>query len=302
MRILITGHTGFIGSHLTEAYKKNGQEVFGWGRDGVYIDGQGYIQANLMDLSDVGKILRYCPPDLILHCAGSADVNGSIQDPVQDLKSNYITTHNLLFAMREAHMLNSRFILMSSAAVYGNPVSLPVTEKQEINPLSPYALHKKAAEDTCIYMHKNHGYDVKILRIFSAYGPGLKKQIFWDMYQKVTQTGRLDLWGSGNESRDYIYIDDLIQAIMLVSEKAPYDEILYNVANGDEIKIKEAAMTFARNMGFGKEKIRFVGKQREGDPLNWKGDISKLSSLGYERKVAFEEGIRHYIGWAKQDG
>lgn len=298
MCVLITGDEGFIGNHLADAYRKKGTQILGWGRNGVRMAGKEDIHADLMNPADAEKIFNEFSPSLILHCAGSADVNKSIADPILDLENNYITTHNLLFAMKKLQMSECRFVLMSSAAIYGNPVSLPITERQNPNPLSPYALHKKAAEDVCLFMHRNYGLDTKILRIFSAYGPGLKKQLFWDMYQKAAATGELNLWGSGEESRDYIYIDDLIHAIMLVAGKAPHEEVVYNVANCEEVTIKRAASAFAGCLGIGEDKIHFAGKRREGDPINWKGDITRLLSLGYVRKVGFEEGVEKYIRWA----
>lgn len=302
MRVLITGDRGFIGQHLAEAYRKKKVQVLGWGHNGVHINGKADICATLMEPMDAERILFEFAPELILHCAGSADVSRSVSSPLMDLENNYITTHNLLFAMKKLQMPKCRFVLMSSAAVYGSPVALPISEKQEANPLSPYALHKKAAEDICLFMHRNYGLDTKILRIFSAYGPGLKKQFFWDMYQKVRNTGQLELWGSGEESRDYIYIDDLVRAVMLVVEKAPCEEIIYNVANGEEVKIREAAAIFARYSGISQEKIHFAGRRREGDPINWKGDITKLLSLGYMREAGFEEGVRKYVEWVDRYG
>lgn len=299
MRVLITGDRGFIGTKLLEAYRKIGAQVLGWSTGGIYGDRKGHTHGDLLDQSIVRQVLEGYSPEIILHCAGNADVGRSMEHPTQDLESNYMTTHNLLFGMKELSMYKCRFLLMSSAAVYGNPASFPVTEQEVADPLSPYALHKKAAEDICLYMQKNYGFDTKILRIFSAYGPGLKKQIFWDMFQKVKKTGGLDLWGNGEESRDYIYIDDLVQAIMLVARKAPYGEIFYNVANCEEIKIKDAAYIFARNMDLDEKKVYFIGKRREGDPVNWKGDNRKLMSLGYKRKFTFEDGIKEYIGWLK---
>ena len=238
-------------------------------------------------------------PDLILHCAGSADVNKSVNAPLEDLRGNYITTENLLFAIKNNKLQQCRFVLFSSAAVYGNPLFLPMDEQQPINPLSPYALHKRAAEEACEFMHRNYHLDVKILRIFSVYGPGLKKQIFWDMYRKIAETGSLQLYGSGDESRDYIYIDDLVSAVSIISETAPFEDIYFNIANGEEITIREAALIFAANAGLDKSKISFMGTRREGDPINWRADISKLKKLGYLKSVSFSQGISNYIAWAE---
>ncbi|MBR5376707.1 MAG: NAD-dependent epimerase/dehydratase family protein [Lachnospiraceae bacterium] len=299
MNVLITGSEGFIGGRLVDHYLRNGDDVYGWGLEGFYRTGGDYIKKSLMSPGDVREVLDRYRPDLLLHCAGSADVNLSVKKPMWDLENNYITTHNLLFALKSLEMTKCRFVLFSSAAVYGNPVSLPMDEEQPINPLSPYALHKRAAEETTVFMHRNYGLDTKILRIFSVYGAGLKKQIFWDMYRKYTETGRLELWGSGEESRDYIYVDDLVKAVSLVAERSGFDDLVFNVANGRETTIREAAHCFGEAFGIDPELISFLGVRREGDPINWRADITKLSKLGYTQSISFEEGVRKYVDWVK---
>ncbi len=301
MKILITGDDGFIGSHLKEVYNKRKCEIYGWGLDGIrYGDGRVY-QVSLTKYGDVMKGLELLQPDIIIHCAGSADVSKSVEYPSFDMESNYITTHNILFSMKQLKMLKIRFVLLSSAAVYGNPVSLPIRENDRTMPLSPYALHKQAAEDICLFMTNNYNIDTKVVRIFSAYGPGLRKQIFWDMFQKVSKESQLKMWGSGYESRDYIYIDDLVQAIILIAEQAPKDEVIYNVANGEEVEIRKVASCFMKMLGRDEKDILFMGTRREGDPINWRADIRKLKNLGYIRKVSFEEGVRRYIKWIEKD-
>lgn len=298
-KVVITGADGFIGSYLVKYYSKRDCRVYQWKIDGLYMDMKHVSKASLMNSEDVNIVLCDINPDLILHCAGSADVNYSVKYPIEDLKSNYITTHNLLFAMRKLENKNCKFVLFSSAAVYGNPVQLPMNEQEPINPLSPYALHKRAAEEICEFVHQNYNLKVKVLRIFSVYGPGLRKQIFWDMYNKIKNDKKLTLFGSGKESRDYIYIDDLVRAVDIISTNDS-DDIYYNVANGEEITIEHAATIFVKHMSKEPIGIEFTGCIREGDPINWKADISKLRKLGYNRKVSFEEGLGQYIKWAKE--
>ena len=300
MKILITGNEGFIGKHLECHLKKRQADIYGWDRAGITKNGEEFASNRiLLKEEDVLRELSEINPNFIIHCAGNADVGNSVKMPRYDMESNYITTHNLLFSMKTLSMRQCRFVLLSSAAVYGNPTNLPISENSEKAPLSPYALHKQLAEETCLFMNKNYGLDTKIARIFSAYGPGLKKQIFWDMYQKIKNTGKLSLWGSGLESRDYIFIDDLIRAIDLVMFKAPDNEIVYNVANGEEITIREAAECFARCMGIGCGNISFMGIRREGEPVNWRADVSKLVALGYQKEVPFKEGVQRYIDWIR---
>lgn len=298
MRVLITGDHGFIGSYLKIAYRQQKALVFGWDKEGISKDEKVLYLADMTDMEDAKQVLKKISPDLIIHCAGSADVIHSLEDPIGDMKGNYITTENLLFALNKCGLSDCRFLFLSSASVYGDPHVLPMDEMQPINPLSPYALHKRVAEEACLFMHKNYNMDIKILRIFSVYGPGLRKQIFWDMYQKIKNVGKLELWGSGKESRDYIYIDDVVRAIMLIAHKAKKDDIYFNVANGEETTIREAALCFADHMNIPKNSIKFIGKRRKGEPINWQADIRKLQEIGYVRKVSFSEGIEKYIQWA----
>lgn len=141
--------------------------------------------------------------------------------------------------------------------------------------------------------------NVKIARIFSAYGAGLKKQIFWDMYRKYKLTGRLDMFGTGTESRDYIHVDDVIQAIYLLATTNS-DGIIYNVANGEETTIRTATELFAESIGAPLDSISFNGAVREGDPINWRADISKISAIGYKKTVDLKSGITDYVNWASK--
>ena len=296
MVVLITGSDGFIGKHLVKKFISIDATVYGWTLNGVGKIGEAYKKVDLLDDKGVQQEIKRIKPDIIIHCAGCADVTLSVKEPLLDLKSNYITTHNLLFALKTLEIKECKFILLSSAAVYGNPKHLPMDEQAYINPLSPYALHKKAAEDICIYAKENCDIDTKIMRIFSVYGPGLRKQLFWDMYNKINETCKLELFGSGRESRDYIYIDDLVNAVMLISN-VDSDEIIFNVANGEEVSIKKAAEVFVKTLNMDESIIKFMGARREGEPINWRADISRIKKLGYEREVSFEEGIKRYIDW-----
>lgn len=295
-KVLITGANGFIGGHILEHFKDNGFEVNGWGRDESESN---YIvsSVNMMDPVAMEQALVIFEPDIIIHCAGSANVNLSVSNPFQDFEGNVKLTHNLLFSLKKVGLINTRVVFLSSAAVYGNPVSLPIRENAQLNPMSPYALHKAMCEDICRFLFENYSFDIKIVRIFSAYGVGLKKQIFWDMVQKAKKYGRLEMFGTGLESRDFINVKDVVNAIFLIATKASREELIFNVANGYEIDIQKATETFADCYGIPKEKITFMGNSREGDPIAWKADISKLKSLGYRQTVSFCSGIQEYVDW-----
>lgn len=299
-KVLITGAMGFIGSKLCDRFLARGDSVYGWDLVAGDRADVSISKIDMLDHSAVSAALDALHPDIIIHCAGNADVGKSVQDPAMDYKSNVTITHDLLFAMHKLGLTKTRFVYMSSAGVYGNPASLPITEDMPLKPMSPYALHKVMCEELCQYFIANYGMDIRIIRLFSAYGAGLRKQIFWDMYQKATATGRLDMFGTGNESRDFIHVEDVIRGIYLVATAEKGEHAVFNVANGEEVTIRYATELFAKSLGIAAENIAFNGTVREGDPLNWRADISRLKALGYEKQVSMDAGLADYCQWARR--
>lgn len=296
-KVLITGAQGFIGSKMLELFTDKGYKTFGWGRENM----ENVESLDMLDESAVITMLDQTQPDIIVHCAGAADVGKSVLYPETDYAGNVTITHNLLFALHKLHIEHTRVVFLSSAGVYGNPEKLPITEDMPVNPLSPYALHKVMCEDMCWYFVRNYGMNIKIARIFSAYGAGLRKQIFWDMYKKAKNVGKLEMFGTGQESRDYIHIDDVAQALYLLATTKSND-VVFNVANGEEVTIRQATDIFAKCSGVPTENISFNGVTREGDPLNWRADISRIKKLGYKRTVDMLDGLRQYVEWVTEKG
>ena len=293
-KVLVTGASGFIGRRLALFFLEKQYEVVGWNR--IREDNVFPIESvDMSSIDSIEKELSLVKPDIIIHCAGSADVGKSVKNPEMDFQGNVVLTHNLLFAMHRLGMKDTRFVFLSSAGVYGNPKSLPITEDMEVNPLSPYAVHKVMCEDLCKYFVKNYGMDVKVARIFSAYGVGLKKQIFWDMYNK-SRSGKLSMFGTGNESRDYIHVDDVVKSLFLLATTES-KHVFFNIANGEEVTIRLATKIFAKHVGVDEDNIVFNGVVREGDPLNWRADISRIEELGYQTSVQMEDGLRDYVEW-----
>lgn len=300
MRILITGAGGFIGSHL-EARLSGEHEVVAWvgpRGDGVP-ESERRLSVDLAKAAEPGRALSGTRFDAVFHCAGLADVGASVGNPLLDFEKNVLATRNLVEALAKSESKGARLVFLSSAAVYGNPAELPVPESAPRTPLSPYALHKCMCEDVCEYARRLHGLDARIARIFSAYGPGLKKQIFWDMFRKASRHGRLDMRGTGDESRDYLYIDDLVEALALIATSGSR-EWVFNVASGTETTIRQVACMFARAMGLKESDVAFDGVQMEGSPANWRADVSRTSNLGFEARTSLEDGVRRYVQWAIQ--
>jgi len=137
------------------------------------------------------------------------------------------------------------------------------------------------------------------IRIFSAYGIGLKTTTLLGSLSKNINKNHIEFFGTGDESRDFIYIDDLVYAIDLILHKAEFTGGTINIANGEEVSIKSAVKSFLNF--FDKEiTYEFNGITRDCDPLNWKADISNLIQLGYKRSFSFEEGLNKYITWLNE--
>lgn len=298
--IVITGVNGFIGSNLARECLRRGYSVIGIDIALTPIIRQiRYYQLNLYT-ENLDELLKENKPYAVVHCAGMADVSYSVSHPDSDFAANVIISRKILYSIKECS-INSRFVFLSSAAVYGNPLVLPIREDTEQNPISPYALHKLLVEDICWYFIKQFNMDIKILRIFSAYGSGLKKQIFWDMGQKIGMTNKLELFGTGNETRDFIHIKDLVNAILLIVESGNECEKVYNIANGQEISIRTIAELFCEILKQNKNIIVFNQKEKVGNPSNWCADISKIREIGYEQTISIDTGIAEYIEWLKRE-
>jgi len=297
MKVVIIGSEGFIGRHLHRYMKDRGHQV--WGVDVVtrYEDPENYF---LMDASnsDFSKVFRQTQYDLCVNCSGAASVPESLKNPIRDYYLNTLNVFKLLDSIRNEQS-GCKFINLSSAAVYGNPEHLPVTESAGPDPLSPYGLHKLHSEQICQEFWEFHQVPTCSLRIFSVYGPGLQKQLFWDLLQKANSGMAFSLFGTGRESRDFIFISDLVKVIELVYERSEFQADIINVANGEEVFIKDAVSVF---FGFFDHEISytFSGDTRKGDPVNWRADISKLRSFGYQPSVDMTQGLEAYYNYNKK--
>lgn len=294
MRIIVIGSKGFIGSHCVDYYKES-NEV--WGCDVIAdYNGKNYIWIDSVD-SDFLEIFQNHEFDVCINCSGAANVPFSLNKPYNDFKLNTLNVFKLLEAIR-LYNNDCKFVTMSSAAVYGNPESLPIVTTHKISPVSPYGFHKLYAECICEEYSRFWGLKTCCVRIFSAYGPRLKKQLFWDMYNKFCHNEIIELWGTGKESRDFIYISDLVRALDLVIHNCDFTGNKINLANGKQISIREISDTFVKLLGTDKE-VLFNGEERIGDPQNWEADITELKKWGYTQQVSLEDGIQKYIDWLK---
>lgn len=294
MKILIVGSKGFIGSHAVDFFSKN-QEV--WGADIVNGDETNYFTLEKLN-TDFESIFEHNQFDACINASGNGSVPISINLPVFDFELNVLNTIKILDAIRK-HNPACKYLNLSSAAVYGNPETLPIVENVDLKPLSPYGWHKLYAEQVCKEYFYMYNLQTINLRLFSVYGENLRKQLFWDIFQKSLRSTNIELFGTGMETRDFIYISDLLEAVNCVLKFGLFNGESVNIASGVETTIQRAATIFCKALN-NKLTLNFNKIVKPGDPLNWKADISLVKSFGFEPNVSVEKGMNNIAKWLKE--
>jgi UDP-glucose 4-epimerase len=300
--VLITGVGGFIGRYVARHFTEQGWSVIGTDNsppeNAPLANLNAYHQLRLPAPS-LANLLHEYAPQVCIHCAGRASVGLSVADPTADFYSNTLLTLEMLDALR-VHASKCRFIFLSSAAVYGNPQSLPISEEQPTQPLSPYGFHKLQGEQLCLEFSKIYGMSTASVRIFSAYGPGLRRQVMWDICQKAILQNSVDLQGTGQESRDFIHALDIAKALLLIATKAPMHGEVYNLATGEEVTIEVLASKILTSLEY-RNPPHFDGIVPVGNPLNWQADITRLQALGFSPTVPLDLGLKTFTNWCRAE-
>ena len=297
MKVLVIGSKGFIGLHVEEYFQNKGNEV--WTCD-VVVD---YAKLNYFVIdatnADYHSIFQSNVFEVCINCSGAASVPDSFKNPLRDYTLNTYNVFKILDAIRQ-YQPTCKFINLSSAAVYGNPKKNPISESDELLPVSPYGFHKMHAEQICKEFYDVFQIKTCSLRIFSAYGEGLKKQLFWDLYQKYLSSNTIELFGTGQESRDFIYIHDLSFLIQCVIENGIFKGDVINASSGVETSIKVVVELFFSELDKNIN-VSFNNKIREGDPLNWKSDTKIISLMGFTPQFTIKEGLKRTCKWLKEN-
>ncbi len=285
MKCLVTGGAGFIGSHLANKLTSLGHEVIVL--DKVEIsDRNNVADHNLFgDISNYDTIYPDC--DWCFHLAAMADVVPSIKNPVEYFRSNVDGTVNVL-----SHCLRSgvkRFVYASSTSIYGVPVKYPTPETESPAPEYPYALTKYLAEQWVMNFGRFYKLPVISLRITTAYGPGMKSKGYGSAFKvflaQKANDAPFTVVGDGQQQRDFVFVDDVVDAFIKAAESDVKDEII-NVGYGEPRKVIDVI-----EMLGGGEVVYLP--RRPGEPdMTW-ADIAKAYLLlGWEPKVSLEEGMK----------
>ena len=314
----ITGGAGFIGSSLAEKLLNEGNKV-------VTIDNfcDFYIpkikENNIKNLiantnfkiyrddirnrEGIKKIFDENEIDIVMHLAAMAGVRPSIQNPILYQEVNCLGTQNILEEMR-LHKC-SNLVMASSSSVYGNCKEVPFKEDMVVDfAISPYAATKKANEVMTHVYHNLYDMNVIMLRFFTVYGPKQRPDLAINKFTRLMlEDKEIPMFGDGTTSRDYTYIDDIVNGIDRACKYALENKDVYeilNIGNSSPISLKEMINIIGKTLNV-RPKINQLPMQ-PGDVERTYADISKAKRLiGYEPKTSFEEGIKKFVEWYKDN-
>lgn len=298
--VLISGAHGFLGRYCAAEFASKGYRVVGIGHGtwqdfpasscGVELWLEGDVTlARLAELTVI--------PDVIVHAAGSGSVGFSLSHPQEDFARSVDTTVALLEYARSL-AIPPQVLLLSSAAVYGRAESTLLTTDMPLQPTSPYGVHKGLAEQLCASYRTHFGIPASIIRFFSVYGEGLRKQLLWEACRRMGSAvagEALEFFGTGTETRDWLYAGDAARLVRLVAEHAECGMIV-NGGTGHAVCVREVLTQLAAALQWQGE-IHFNGIVRPGDPEHLCADISGSNRLGWQPLRSLHDGLTGYANW-----
>lgn len=296
-RVLVTGAYGFIGRYTAKEFHKAGYYVIGlghgtWGQEEASRWGVDEWHVGDVTMDALQTYALGC--EVIVHCAGSGSVGFSIANPMKDFERTVWTTHYVLEFVR-LYSPKTKFVYPSSAAVYGNQDELPLQVNMIPNPISPYGVHKKIVEELCQMYAKQYGVKVAVLRLFSVYGNGLRKQLLWDACRKLSDR-KNEFWGTGEETRDWVHVYDVARAMYTASLQASSKCPVVNVASGYGTKISDILQMLFGEYGENEQPF-FGGQANVGNPNHYVADISEIKKWDWEPEVSLQDGVKDYVRW-----
>lgn len=306
-RVLVTGGAGFIGSHVAEAYLRRGDEVvvldsLVHGRRANVPDGAEFIELDIRD-SAAAALIRERRFDLVSHHAAQMDVRVSVADPRFDASVNVDGLLNLLEASREAGV--GRFLFVSSGGVvYGEPPVRPTPESAPKVPESPYGVTKLAGEQYLYYYHRVHGMEYAALRYSNVYGPRQDPHgeagVVAIFSTRIIDGAPLTIFGDGGQTRDYVYVGDVVAANLLLSDQVfpratSLDDRAFNVGTGVETSVSDLAVTLMKAARRAVDVVRTAA--RPGELRASSLDATRLRALGWKPATELEEGLRITYEW-----
>ncbi len=318
MHVLVTGGAGFIGSHLCRRLLAEGDQVTAVDnfdpfypremkrravKDLLAQGGFRLLEHDILQPERLSKALEGSGIDLFVHLAAKAGVRPSIEKPNDYLRVNIEGTSNMLDL---ASRLGVRaFIQGSSSSVYGDRTAVPFSESDPAGlPISPYAMSKRAAEMLAYTHHHLYGMAVHCLRFFTVYGPGQRPDLAIHKFARLMLDGNpIPLFGAGSTSRDYTYVEDIVDGIVRSANHAlshpPAYEII-NLGHSSPVRLSDLVSMLGQALGI-EPVIEFLPMQ-PGDVETTFANIEKAQGLlGYDPCISMEEGLRRFAVWFRQE-
>ncbi|MBC2748651.1 MAG: SDR family NAD(P)-dependent oxidoreductase [ANME-2 cluster archaeon] len=308
-KIVVTGGAGFIGSHIAEKLAKDGHEI-------VIVDNlddyysidlkkrnieivlesgdASFINADVTDLKSMNEIID-STVDYVYHEAAQAGVRISVEDPFKPNNVNVVGTLNVLKASLDAGV--KKVINASSSSVYGKVKYLPFDEQHPTQPVSPYGVSKLAAEHYCRVFYEVYGLPTTSLRYFTVYGPRMRPDLAIFIFtQKMLNNKPITIFGDGEKTRDFTYIDDIVEANKRALNNKATDGKALNIGSGNRISVNDLVENLSAIIGAEYE-IKYTESQK-GDAENTLADVNLVKELiGYEPDFDISNGLEKIVEW-----
>lgn len=290
--VCVTGGAGFVGSNLVNRLSEMGayvtiiDDLFTGDINNIESRFYRFHRRSVADFNDVDIFKEQ---DIIFHLA-ARNIIASTKNPIEDYNTNIGGTLNILMATRNTNV--QKMVYTSSASVYGNPKYLPINEDDGINLLTPYAVSKYAGEGYCMAFYESYRLPITVLRLSNVYGPRQSPSnpycgVVAKFMDKIKSGGTVEIHGDGLSTRDFTYIDDVVDALLLAGEFSKADGEVFNVATGIETSIN----TLVDRIG------DLYEYQYPPAPMTKKTYIDRRDIDNIRRRVMNVEKIRRKLGW-----
>ncbi|MGO2083615.1 NAD-dependent epimerase/dehydratase family protein [Vagococcus sp.] len=309
LNYLVTGGAGFIGSNLVNQLSQKHQVTviddlsMGQKTNLEMNDNLTFIEGDVTDQEMMTALLSQTTFDYIFHLAAIASVADSVERPMETHQVNFVSVLNLLELVREYQPNLKRLVFSSSAAVYGDEPTLPKEEESIIRPLTPYAIDKFAAEKYVLAYNNLYNVPTAAVRFFNVYGPNQNPaspysgviSIMLDRYTalKNQEAVSFTLFGDGQQSRDFVFVEDVLQALLLVATKEEARGEVFNVGRSDQTSLINLIETLNELTALNLP-VDYQDK-RSGDIQDSYANITKLKSIGYEPAFTLQAGLKKYL-------
>ena len=303
LRVLVTGGAGFIGSHLCDELVKRGAEV--WCVDNLHLGREEninhlkgledfhFIRLDLLDRSGLDRLFSDVSFDVVFHLAANSDIQQGSTNHELDLNLTFMTTYEILEVMRR-HQVRKIFFT-STSAVFGETDEKLHEDFGPLKPISFYGASKLAAEAYISVFVDNYSFKAWILRFPNVIGERLTHGAIFDFMKRLQEDpSKLIVLGDGTQTKPYLYVKDVISAIMTVFEKAEEKLAVYHVGSEDLTSVREIAETVVEEMNLKDTYIEYTGGKKGwvGDVPYFHYDINKINSLGWKQQYSSTEAIR----------